>query len=113
MTQTATVVDSGNRSTPSRRRLRAPSGSAAGLEMGGGESDDGALQVREVRDACSGEDRREDDLEHDHHDHRDGPLPEQGCEAEADDEPDDGFELDPQSGLDHERVRRRRGRTCE
>ena len=75
MTHTAVVVDSESRSTAPRatesQRQR------VGFEMRGGDPDDGALQVDEVRDARSSEDRREDDLEHDHHDDRDGPLSEQ------------------------------------
>jgi hypothetical protein len=53
-----------------------------------------------------GEDRRQDDLEHDHQDHRYRSLPKQRCQSEADNEPDNRFEFDPQPGLDHQGIGR-------
>ena len=57
-------------------------------------------------DVRSGQDRREDDLEDDHQDHRHRSLAEERAEPEPDHEPDDSFELEPQPGLDHQRVGR-------
>src|SRR5579864_813437 len=59
-----------------------------------------------MREPRSGKYRRQDDLEHDHQDHSDGPLPDERSEAQANDEHDDSFEFEPQPALDHQRVRR-------
>ena len=110
MTQTATVVDSGNSRgfplPPPGHPRRRPARGSPRRKVGCGQADHRTLQVGKVWDPRPGEDRCQDDLENDHDDHRHRPLPDQRTEPQPDDKPDDHFEFKPQPALDHERVRR-------